>query len=336
MYPQPRMRRILVLCTAFLVIAPAAHAASAPIRVLGPDGHVVASGGPGVFSYPSASGLAVRVGSSSVTRTGVRLHNVSLLGGRVQAGSIFVPRRGHTAKIGRLYVDGRHIAARVNRLIPLSSTNYLITSQAAVAAGGRNEVGLVGLRLSLGSGAFGLKAGSQVLVGLPVKPSHRRTHTAASLSHSAPLAMLGFTGDGPGLADPAPISFFAAGPIGHQAASIAARYLGIPYLWGGSSPITGFDCSGLVMYVYARLGIQLTHYTGAQIHEGIPVPRAMLQPGDILFFFAHNGVPDHEGLYIGNGLFIQAPHTGDVVKISSLSDPEYALGYVGAVRPYRS
>jgi cell wall-associated NlpC family hydrolase len=328
------MRRILVVCAVVLAIAPAAHAASAPIRILGPDGHVVASGGPGTFSYPAGSGFVVRVGSSSVTRAGVHLDNISLLGGRIQAGRIFVPRHGRAAKIGRLYVDGRHIGAQVNRLIPLSASNYLITSQAAVAAGGRNEVGLVGLRLSLGSSAFGLNAGSQVLVGLPVKPSRSR-QAVASLRRSAPLAMLGFTGDGPGVADPAPISFFAAGPIGRQAAALATHYLGVRYLWGGASPFTGFDCSGLVMYVYAKLGIHLTHYTGAQIHEGIPVPRAMLQPGDIVFFFARGGVPDHEGMYIGHGQFIQAPHTGDVVKISSLSDPQYALGYVGAVRPYR-
>jgi cell wall-associated NlpC family hydrolase len=329
------MRRILVVCAVSLAIAPAAHAASAPIRVLGPDGHVLASGGPGAFSYPASTGFVVHVGSASVTRAGVHLRNVSLLGGRVQAGRMFVPRHGRAAQIGRLYVDGRHIGARVNRLIPLSSANYLITSQAAVAAGGRSQVGLVGLRLGIGSSAYGLKAGSQVLVGLPVKPSHRRTHTVAAITRSAPLAMLGFMGDGPGIANPAPIPFFAAGPVGRRAAAIATHYLGVPYLWGGANPLTGFDCSGLVMYVYAQLGIHLQHYTGAQIHEGIPVPMAMLRPGDIVFFFASGGVPDHEGMYIGHGQFIQAPHTGDVVKISNLSDPDYARGYVGAVRPYR-
>jgi NlpC/P60 family len=329
------MRRILVVCAVSLAIAPAAHATSAPIRVLGPDGHVLASGGPGSFSYPASTGFVVHVGSSSVTRAGVRLRNVSLLGGRVQAGHMFVPRHGRAAAIGRLYVDGRHVGARVNRLIPLSSANYVITSQAAVSAGGRSQVGLVGLRLGIGTSAFGLKAGSQVLVGLPVKPSQHRSRAAASMMRSAPLAMLGFMGDGPGIANPAPIPFFAAGPLGHRAAAISAHYLGVPYLWGGANPLTGFDCSGLVMYVYAQLGIHLQHYTGAQIHEGIPVPRAMLRPGDIVFFFARGGVPDHEGLYIGHGQFIQAPHTGDVVKISNLSDPQYALSYVGAVRPYR-
>jgi cell wall-associated NlpC family hydrolase len=330
------MRRILIVLGLLLALAPAAHAASSPVRVLGPSGHLLASGGPGTFSYPSDSGLVVRVGSSKVTRAGVRLTGISLLGGRVQVGRVFVPRHGHAAAIKDLYVDGRHIAARVNRLIPLSSTNYLITSQAAVATGGRSQIGLVGLRVSLGKSAYGLKSGSQVLVGLPVKPSHRSTHAVASRRQpSSPLAMLGFLGNGPGIQGPAPISYFAGGPIGHQAASLAARYLGIPYLWGGASPVTGFDCSGLVMYVYAQLGIHLQHYTGLQIHEGIPIPRALLQPGDIVFFFARGGVPDHEGLYIGHGQFIQAPHTGDVVKISSLSDTSYARGYVGAVRPYR-
>jgi cell wall-associated NlpC family hydrolase len=89
------------------------------------------------------------------------------------------------------------------------------------------------------------------------------------------------------------------------------------------------------MYVYGLLGITLTHYTGAQITEGIPVMRADLAPGDLIFFEPNaQGVPQHEGIYVGNGQFIQAPHTGDVVKISSLDDPQYGLSMVGAVRPY--
>jgi cell wall-associated NlpC family hydrolase len=112
------------------------------------------------------------------------------------------------------------------------------------------------------------------------------------------------------------------------------QYLGVPYLWGGADPITGFDCSGLTMYVYAQLGIQLTHYTGSQFYEGAPVPRWDLQPGDLVFFEPSPRGPQHEGMYIGGGEFIQAPHTGDVVKISSLSEPGYAFGFVGAVRPF--
>jgi cell wall-associated NlpC family hydrolase len=117
-----------------------------------------------------------------------------------------------------------------------------------------------------------------------------------------------------------------AGPGHPQAATIALRYLGIPYLWGGASPATGFDCSGLVMYVYAQLGISLPHYAAAQYQLGTPVSRDQLQPGDLVFFDAL----DHVGIYIGGGQFVHAPQTGDVVKISALSD--FGSGYVGARR----
>jgi cell wall-associated NlpC family hydrolase len=124
---------------------------------------------------------------------------------------------------------------------------------------------------------------------------------------------------------PAPAPSSAAHP---QAAAIAARYLGIPYHWGGASPATGFDCSGLVMYVYAQLGISLPHYTVAQWNAGVPVARAELQLGDLVFF-NHLG---HVGIYIGNNQFIHAPHTGDVVRVSSLSESWYASNYDGARR----
>ena len=108
---------------------------------------------------------------------------------------------------------------------------------------------------------------------------------------------------------------------------IAMRYLGIPYVWGGASP-SGFDCSGLVMYVYAQVGVSLPHYTGAQWNAGVPVSRSDLQPGDLVFF---DGL-GHVGLYIGGGEFIHAPQTGDVVKISSLNEGWYAATYDGVRR----
>ncbi len=115
-------------------------------------------------------------------------------------------------------------------------------------------------------------------------------------------------------------------PAGHpDAATIALRYLGVPYLWGGESP-KGFDCSGLVAYVYAQLGITLPHFAAAQYQLGVAVPRDQLQPGDLVFFDAL----DHVGIYIGGGQFVHAPHTGDVVKITTLA--AYGGGYVGARR----
>jgi peptidoglycan DL-endopeptidase CwlO len=107
--------------------------------------------------------------------------------------------------------------------------------------------------------------------------------------------------------------------------SVALQYLGTPYVWGGASPATGFDCSGLVMYVFAQVGVSLPHNAAAQYGYGVPVPYDQLQPGDLVFF---EGL-GHVGIYIGGGQFIHAPHTGDVVKISSLSEHG---GYVGARR----
>jgi cell wall-associated NlpC family hydrolase len=120
--------------------------------------------------------------------------------------------------------------------------------------------------------------------------------------------------------------------IGESAVQLALKYLGTPYVWGGASPTQGFDCSGLVMYVYGKLGIHLHHFTGLQWLEGTRVEASMLRAGDIVFFRPEGGHPGHEGMYLGGGKFIHAPHTGDVVKISDLAG--YAGLYVGAVRPY--
>jgi cell wall-associated NlpC family hydrolase len=107
---------------------------------------------------------------------------------------------------------------------------------------------------------------------------------------------------------------------------IAMQYLGIPYVYGGSTP-SGFDCSGFVMYVFAQVGISLPHNAAAQYGYGMPVSRDQLQPGDLVFF---NGL-GHVGIYIGGGQFIHSPHTGDVVKISSISG-WYSSTWVGAKR----
>jgi peptidoglycan DL-endopeptidase CwlO len=123
---------------------------------------------------------------------------------------------------------------------------------------------------------------------------------------------------------PPPVSVpVGNGGAGHPAAaSIALRYLGVPYVYGGASP-SGFDCSGLVMYVYAQLGISLPHYTVAQWNATQPISSPA--PGDLVFF---NGL-GHVGIYLGGGRFVDAPHTGSVVRIDSMSS---FGGYDGARR----
>ncbi len=110
---------------------------------------------------------------------------------------------------------------------------------------------------------------------------------------------------------------------------VAMRYLGTPYVYGGASP-SGFDCSGLVMYAYAQIGVSLPHYTVAQYNyaNSVSVSKSQLQPGDLVFFAGLG----HVGIYVGGGSFIHAPHTGSVVRIDSLNSGWYASEYDGAKR----
>lgn len=114
---------------------------------------------------------------------------------------------------------------------------------------------------------------------------------------------------------------------GARAARMVLALRGVPYRWGGASP-RGFDCSGLVTYVYGRLGVGLPHNTRLQWQLGRHVRRGGLRPGDIVFF-DHLG---HEALYIGHGLIVDAPHSGARVRVDHLAAAWFARQYDGAVR----
>ena len=153
---------------------------------------------------------------------------------------------------------------------------------------------------------------------------------AASPASSSPVTSDGTDGDG--LSGSAPSVDYTPPPAdasrGSQVVAIAMQYLGVPYVWAAADPSVGFDCSGLTTYVFARVGVSLPHYAAAQYQLGSPVSKDQLQPGDLVFF---RGL-GHMGMYIGGGNMIHAPHTGDVVKISPLSDPYYVANWVGARR----
>jgi peptidoglycan DL-endopeptidase CwlO len=132
------------------------------------------------------------------------------------------------------------------------------------------------------------------------------------------MAVFGRTGNYPVINIP------TANTIGAQALRWALSRRGDPYVWGAAGP-RAFDCSGLVMWAYSKVGISLPHYTGAQWNMGVHVSRSQLQPGDLVFFYADIG---HVGLYIGDGLMVDAPDFGEVVQVQ----PVMWNIYVGAVR----
>ena len=114
---------------------------------------------------------------------------------------------------------------------------------------------------------------------------------------------------------------------GTRAVSFARHLLGVRYSYGGSSPLSGFDCSGFVRFVYAHFGVDLPHSSYADFAVGRRVARAGLRPGDLVFFDGRG----HVGIYVGDGRFIHAPHTGTRVEIDSLTG-WYAGRYDGARR----
>lgn len=124
---------------------------------------------------------------------------------------------------------------------------------------------------------------------------------------------------------------FSAG--GQAAVEIAKQFLGVPYVWGGTSP-SGFDCSGLMQYVYRQLGYNINRVAEDQMRNGIPVSREQLQPGDLVGFYSSpgSGYISHIGMYVGNGEMIHAPHTGDVVKFTSIDGSYYSARFAGGRR----
>ncbi|GMA49578.1 hypothetical protein GCM10025857_09350 [Alicyclobacillus contaminans] len=110
----------------------------------------------------------------------------------------------------------------------------------------------------------------------------------------------------------------------------AEQFIGLPYVWGGTTPNPGFDCSGFTQYVFAHFGVALNRTAAEQFAQGIPVSRGNLQPGDLVFFSTYAPGATHVGIYVGNGMMINSEDSG--LMITSMSLPYWSSRYIGARR----
>ncbi len=148
----------------------------------------------------------------------------------------------------------------------------------------------------------------------PRRPRPRPRAAQAASSSPAHKHLRRLEYDAGGATSSAALPPLAPGAAG--AVQAAEREVGVPYVWGGASPSTGFDCSGLVMWAYAQVGISLPHYSGAQFEDTTHIPLADIEPGDLLFYGP--GGSDHVAMYVGGGSMIEAPYTGASVWITAI------------------
>jgi cell wall-associated NlpC family hydrolase len=328
-------------------IVPPSHspvALGTPASNLGPSGYP-ASASVVAFGSATASGSTCR--SAQVT-----LASVSLIGGAVTATSVEATDGKGT--VAGLAIDGSAVSATAGQTVPVDSWGQLTLG----ATVGRLTAPLV---IRLLQAHDGLLAGTTVAVAFaaaaePVAKPKTKHHSSAS-THAEHKTLPRRERHGkvasakrkhrhrqPQKPPPdfpaAPDPFLAGGALTDVAqhnpvVSIAAQYLGVPYLWGGARPKTGFDCSGLVQYVFGRLGVSLPHYAAAQYYspDTVWVAPNHLEPGDLVFFTGSDGTrkePGHVGIYVGDGYLIDAPHTGALVRVDSLDERWFANKYVGA------
>jgi cell wall-associated NlpC family hydrolase len=325
-----------------------------------PGRRVLALGTPasslGPSAYPANEAPLVAFSSSvssgsACTTAGIALQSVSLLGGAVTATSV-------QATAGRGSATGVQIDGSPTGLVPGQMT--AIGTWAQLWLGKRVGRLAAPLVLVLLAPHAGLPAGTTITVAFaaaaqptvnPEATQHSTTTTTPGAGATPAPGPQNRTKQGQKKHRPqrakappdfpaSPSPFLADGDFtdavrDNPVVSTAMRYLGVPYQWGGASPTTGFDCSGLVKYVFAQLGVPLVHYAAAQWHSpgGVWVPPDRLEPGDLVFFVGSDGTrkaPGHVGIYVDDGYFIDAPHTGSFVRVDSLTEPKFANQYVGA------
>ncbi len=329
---------------------PAACVGAGAAALVLPSQRVIAFGTPASSLGPSAYRSVLTFDSAGVSgstcKSGtVSLSSVSLFDGVVTASSVQATD-GRGSATG-LAIDGTPVTATSGQTVLVDGWGQLTLG----ATLGRVTAPLV---LRLLQAHDSLPAGTAVVVAFGASArsvAKSQTTQDGQATGSSRSSQAGKTDDSRKHQQPArrPTPDFPASPspltvdsLTHAArdnpvVSTALKYLGVPYQWGGASPAMGFDCSGLVKYVFGKLGVSLPHYAASQWYSpnAVWVAPNRLQPGDLVFFVGSDGTrksPGHVGIYVDDGYIIDAPHTGSFVRIDNLGEPRLADGYVGAKR----
>jgi len=273
------------------------------------------------YTSSGTSNGATQLFTSNVNTSGIRSEYSSIATGNV------------TSTIAHLHTAQAQLAATQSSLESQTAQaqatrNTLATSQQqATALAAKDQSTLSSVNANIQALVAQKQAAEAAAAQAAAQAAFNQKVAAAKAAQaqaqaSAPVQRSGGSGSGGSgsgggsstpVAPPAPAPPLSAGAAG--AVQAAEREIGVPYVWGGTTP-SGFDCSGLVMWAYAQVGIGLPHFSGAQYASTTHISMADIQPGDLLFYGPGGG--DHVAMYVGGGSMIEAPYTGANVWITGV------------------
>jgi cell wall-associated NlpC family hydrolase len=268
-----------------------------------------------LYTTPQTSTLEIILGASSLDDMLTRVdtqNRVSKLDGEVldQVTTFKLDVKRHARALAKANAATRHLVAQ--RRAEEQSIADQLGQRRALLNSINGEIARIEAQIAAEAQARALQAAQAARARVAAAQSATEEHYTSSV--------IGASAATPEGATVVPTSGYS-GAVG-----VAMSEIGTPYVWAGASP-GGFDCSGLVMYAYSKMGVSLPHSSYAMWNDGVSVPRDQLEPGDLVFF---DGL-GHVGMYVGNDQFVHAPHTGTTVQVSSL-DSGYGSSYVGARR----